>query len=151
MNKLKFLAFVLVLCSPLQSLAQISDVIQWQVYTEKINNNSSQLVVEAEIIAPGWHFWTLDLKNDMLIPTRIDIDQKEIVQTDDQWEVTGEVIHREDEIFGPIEYYEGDQIIFRKNTQAPSGTAISGTITYQACNESTCLPPKTVPFEVLIN
>lgn len=151
MKHLKFIAFVLALFAPFWSKAQMPDVVKWQVYADNNDGNSAQIVAVAEILSPGWHFWTLDLVSDALIPTQIEIDQKELLDAHAHWQVSGNVIQKEDEIFGPIEYYDGDQIIFRKSTKAPAGSTITGEITFQACNESTCLPPKTIPFEVKID
>lgn len=145
------LFILLNLCS-ISLWAQPKQVISWQAEAKKDNQtNQFHLVLQAEILEPGWHFWTLDLQSEVLIPTKIIVTNESEVFSEPHWTVSGEVKQTEDEFFGHVEYYEGDEVSFVRATKLSEGQVIEGTITYQACNQSTCLPPATVPFKVELN
>ena len=57
-----------------------------------------------------------------------------------------------DDIFGVDVKYYGDNVSFVQvvKLKSPVKTNISGTVKYMVCNEKMCLPPKTVPFNIVL-
>jgi thioredoxin:protein disulfide reductase len=50
--------------------------------------------------------------------------------------------------------YEGEVVlgvlVKAKNGLAPGPRSLKGALSYQACNDASCLPPKEVPFEIAV-
>lgn len=129
------------------SKAQIGQVVAWS-FDANGDQEHYEVLITADILQEGWHFWTTDLQSEMLIPTRITFDTASGQELLGDLIVEGTRMEKEDEIFGPVSYYEGDQVLFRQKVKAKPGSNISGNILFQACNASTCLPPKTIPFSI---
>ena len=55
----------------------------------------------------------------------------------------------------PLSVYTGDFSLvtrFKAAANAPKGShKLTGKLRYQACNETTCFPPKTVPVELPVD
>ncbi|MBX9449392.1 MAG: protein-disulfide reductase DsbD N-terminal domain-containing protein [Taibaiella sp.] len=129
------------------SKAQIGDVVAWSFDANR-DREHYEVLITADMLQEGWHFWTTDLQSEMLIPTRITFDIISGQELLGDMIVEGTRTEREDEIFGPVSYYEGEQVLFRQKVKAKPGSKISGNILFQACNASTCLPPRTIPFSI---
>jgi thiol:disulfide interchange protein DsbD len=113
------------------------------------NGNAYDLVFHVEL-EPGWHIWSSNVGGDgMLIPTSVSFEKGSYSTTGGlrEW---GKIIETTmDGIDGKVRYYSG-QADFIHAVKAASGDIVKGAYTYQLCNESMCLPPKTKPFSFSI-
>ena len=61
----------------------------------------------------------------------------------------GKVIKKHDELFEMVISKYKTKVVFRQKYKSTNNTAnIAGYVTYMACNELRCLPPKDLEFNV---
>lgn len=100
----------------------------------------------------GWHIYALELpRDDGPLPTVVRL------LADDAYTATGSVIEPaaeevEDPNFGMAVRYHSDNVVFGLPFERNSSSAfvVRGEVEYMACNDRTCLPPRTVPFTVSV-
>jgi DsbC/DsbD-like thiol-disulfide interchange protein len=98
----------------------------------------------------GFHINSNKPNSDLLIPTEIKFEKSRDFSVGKLEYPTG---HEFALSFAPQEkmsVYEGDvsiQIPLMVSKSAKSGAyQLNGTLTYQACNDNSCFPPKTIPL-----
>lgn len=132
------------------SLAQKNDhdPVTWNVHLKKIDDNTFQVIAEAEM-RDGFHIWALDAGGDgSLINTGIVVDD-ELDWVEDQWQSNKPPRSETYEfIEGRVNYFE-KQVQLSRTFKAKAVPAnVTGTVTYQSCNETMCLPPKDHIFSL---
>ena len=130
--------------------SQIFDPVTWDFTFEKKGANQFELVITA-IIEKGSHIYSMDIPEGGPIPTSFSFDTvPAYTLQEDAWEVT-EPKELFDEAFGFKIKSFSDRAEFRQKVTGnnPSFT-VSGSVTYMACNNVTCSPPKDVEFEIRI-
>ena len=101
-------------------------------------------------LEPKWHVWALDAGGDgMMIPTSFTFDPGNYSLIGAVREEGKLVVTDMDGIDGKVRYYS-DSADFRQALRGKTGDIVKGSFTYQLCNESICLPPKTQTFSVRI-
>ena len=129
---------------------QMKEVYKWTFTANHIKDNEYELLIKADNLNPEWHFWTMDPGNEMLIPTQVKFNVSDDFRMDGDFTVEGATVSTSDELFGDVIYYEGD-VVFKQKIKANAGSSVSGSIIYQACNATTCLAPKEIPFSISLN
>jgi thiol:disulfide interchange protein DsbD len=119
----------------------------WRVITGGGDGTASELALTVTI-EKGWHLNANDPDRAYLIPTTLDVDPPS--------GITMQSIRYPEPVtralgFAPgtaLRLYEGAFTIAVRVAGAPP-SHFDATLRYQACNEETCLPPKTlaVPFD----
>jgi len=109
---------------------------------------SSRIAIELELREP-WHVNSNEPEEDFLIPTEIEFEKNEYI-------TFGRILYpkpvRKTFAFtdNPIPVYEGTVYVFTTITLLPevadSTIRIAGTLTYQACNNESCLAPAELKF-----
>ena len=120
-------------------------------FTASASGETGELIIAAKI-EPGWHIYSITQQPGGPIATRIDVSPPPGVR------LTGDFIPSiaPDEKIEPIfdnlkvETHHGT-VIWRAPIGFdagvdPSNVEIAGTVTVQACDADTCLPPRDVPF-----
>lgn len=98
----------------------------------------------------GFHIWALDPGGDgSLIATEFTFEEDEAVHwIDNEWSFTPKPKTVSlDFIEGDIHWHE-KVVTFSKKVKIPSGTILSGAVTYQTCTEELCHPPQEETFEL---
>lgn len=147
MNRMLRLFILLsALALPILALAQ-PEVIHWSArYTDDQPSPTGPAMVQVTAkIDAGWHLYALPPTKADNIPTTI--------QAVAPLQLGGKItqskpIHKMDANFGAeVDYFE-KIATFKVPVILPGGDAPSLTIRFQACNASTCLPPKTVTVPI---
>ncbi|HEY1602633.1 MAG TPA: protein-disulfide reductase DsbD domain-containing protein, partial [Pirellulales bacterium] len=120
------------------------------------NGQVPQLVVTADI-GTGWHIYSLTQKSGGPVRSKITIDPGAGYKVAGDFKsVTPPESHVEP-VFNnlPVETHEG-QAIWSAPLELtpgtdPAGLSIAGKFAYQACDESSCLPPTSVKFTATYN
>ena len=102
-------------------------------------------------IAPGLHINSNTPREEYLIPTEFSIPDSSGVKLKDAGYPAGTDITLPIDPKTKLSVYTGEFVI-RVRIVAPAGNhLVEGKLHYQACNESQCLPPKTIPvaFDVI--
>lgn len=152
----RFLNFLLISLIPLCGFGQKpNDIVQWKFEAKKINDYTYDIIGTATITKSDFHIWTLnpggkDGEIQMeLIPTTIRVTKNPDIKILGRAKAQGKQIEKKDEMMGTIRYYEGSAK-YTQRIEATKNTTVKGVATFQACNESGCLPPSELPFEVKI-
>ena len=129
-----------------QSLSA-SKIVSWKYVLKPVEGNVYQFTATA-VIEKGYHIFHLDAGGDgTLINTEITFNDG--TETDGEWSVTpAPKVIQLDIIEGDI-YWHEKAVSFSKTVALPEGVRmLSGSISYQVCNEEKCLPPATLDFQV---
>jgi thioredoxin:protein disulfide reductase len=112
-----------------------------------------KLAVRARII-PGWHINGPVQDDPFIIPTVLSC-----VETEDL--ILIETVYPQARIArfgyadGEIAVYDGDVhfglLLSVPEAAAPGSRTIKGRLSFQGCDDQTCLPPKSEPFEIELN
>lgn len=152
----RFLSFLLLVFVPFAGFGQKpNDIVQWKFEAKKINDYTYDIIGTATITQPDFHIWTLnpggkDGEIQMeLIPTTIKVSKNPDIKIVGKTKAQGKAVEKKDELMGTIRYYEGSAK-YTQRIEAKKNTTVKGVATFQACNESGCLPPADLPFEVKI-
>lgn len=131
--------------------AQMVTPVKWtaSVETDKSGNGT---ITYAASIESGWHMYALTLPEGGPNPTTITYDRLDGVELVGELEPSVAPVEQVDMVFHlKLGWWEapGVKLTQRfKKTDPKGGYAIEGTIKYQGCNDESCIPPTTEPFEL---
>ncbi|MDE7452515.1 MAG: thioredoxin family protein [Paramuribaculum sp.] len=129
--------------------AQILSPIVWNVTSSMTSDNEGEIVFSATI-EDGWHLYGLNLPEGGPKATSIDFDKLEGMTL--VGDITPSVAPTEkvDMVFHlTLNWWEKDVKLVQKfKTTGDKGYSASGVITFQGCNDGSCIPPSREPFEV---
>lgn len=145
MRKKLLLSIVsLFLCIGVQ--AQILEPVKWKVSLQ--GEGQEKEIVFHAFIEDGWHLYATDIPQGGPIPTSFSFD--ELSQVSLKGEVTpAQRPHEEySSLFDMKPGWYNSKIDFKQalTIDDPDNFKITGYITYQACNDVTCLPPTKYEF-----
>lgn len=141
-NKL-YLIVVAFLMWSVTAFAQPSTV-SWSTSVSKTGETGIYELVFTADIQRGWHIYSLDKKVDYNA-TSIEFEDNDALYS------------LEGEPYGitPMEDFKGHKVFSGKaeigqkiRVHADGGTRVSGTVTWQSCDDSNCLPPEDYEFTI---
>ena len=116
---------------------------KWQVVAAAPGSGSTELVLTVTL-EPGWHLNANDPDRPYLIPTSLEIDPP-AGTTIESLRYPEAVVRSLAFAAGrPLRLYEGTFTI-RGRLAGPPPRRFTARLSYQACNDETCLPPRTLP------
>jgi len=136
--------FLIVSCS---TFLFSQEKVTWSYHYDQDNE---ELILDAKI-ADGWHLYSQEINEGIgPVPTSFtfiaNASIKLIGTTSEP-----ESIREYDENFeGELNFFK-ESVSFKQKMKVSSSTSVKGIITYMTCNETMCLPPKDVEFEIEIN
>lgn len=137
-----------VLVTVVSLYSQIYNPVTWKFGYEKTGDDQYEVIFKV-IIAEHSHIYAMDIPEGGPIPTSITTDTVPgYIPAGKPFEVT-RPMEIFDEAFGFRIKTFSDSAEFRQKivSREPS-FVVKGTLTYMACNNATCLPPKDVEFEI---
>ena len=144
---------------PFWLLAQKPDPVHFDYSIKKINDTKVEVHLTATM-DEGWHIYSQTQPQEAIAePTKIIFNKNPLLIISGKPKEIGTIQKYEDKQAGIVQYQYSfvefvQQVTLKSNSKAdPSHTLrtnISGTITYQACTDQMCLPPKTVSFSIVI-
>ncbi|MBQ9474416.1 MAG: thioredoxin family protein [Bacteroidales bacterium] len=141
---------LLLLAAPLLLLAQIQDPAHWSFKANNISETKSELLFTVKLDA-GWHIYSQHTDPDGPIALEF------VFEPSSDYKRVGEVrepkAHEEfDKLFGcTVRSFEG-VVVFRQTVERKSSESytVKGTLSYQLCNEGSCIPPDDVEFAIRV-
>ncbi|HRO39246.1 MAG TPA: protein-disulfide reductase DsbD family protein [Flavobacteriales bacterium] len=139
--------FLLALAMGLWGVVMAGGPVTWTFAATALGSDTVQVLLTADC-GPGWHIYALDLQADEgPLPTVITLGDGKA------YHLAGALMappatEAFDTAFAmPVKYHAG-KATFTQNIRRTTTEAfmVSGTVEYMACNDRTCLPPKTVEF-----
>ncbi|MFU1855537.1 sugar transporter [Sphingobacterium sp. CZ-UAM] len=131
------------------AFAQIHKPVKWTVASKKLNNKEAIVYVKATI-QNGWHIYSQNVKDGGPIPTSFTFaNATDYVLAGKTAEPKPKVKH--EEVFKMDVGYFTNEVIFQQKVTLKKGTAtVKGSVEWQACDASQCLPPDEYAFAVTI-
>ncbi|MDE6267250.1 MAG: thioredoxin family protein [Muribaculaceae bacterium] len=144
------LLFALLITLVLSASAQMVDPITWNVRLEKISDTEGLVHFDASI-EDGWHLYGLSLPAGGPRPTAIQFNPSDGVEIGDITP-SRKPIEKVDMVFHLKLSWWNSDVSFSAPYKVTSSNPgpISGTITFQGCNDETCIAPSKEPFSVAI-
>jgi len=136
-------------CITATAFSQIKDPVQWSYTAAKKSDKLYELTFTATIEKP-WHIYSQTTPKGGPVPTKFVYKTNPLVTVTGIPKEAGSLKSVHDEYFDvDVKYYD-NKVVFTHtiNLKNPVKTNISGTVEYMVCNDSQCLPPKKVPFDL---
>ncbi len=147
--KKNLLLFVFVLFS-LTAFSQIYNPVKWKTSTEKISDNTYNLVITATI-EENWHLYSQNVPEDGPIPTAFTF-----TKTND-FELIGKPSEDkghtiDDKVFNmKIKFFENKATFKQKiKILTNKNIKIKGEVEFMTCDDTSCLPPSYIDLNFLI-
>jgi thiol:disulfide interchange protein len=147
----KTLVFLAVLLGINLAQAQVFSPVKWNFSSKKISDIEAEITLKATI-DKGWHVYSQNIANDGPVPTSFNFEKNANYSL--VGKVTeGKAIEEQDVNFGMLLKFFEHEAIFKQKVKLLSNKAFSikGTLEYMCCDNTKCLPPETVDFEVKID
>ncbi len=141
-----FISYLLLLLATGNVFGQLNPV-SWSFTQVNIGNGEYDLVFTANI-QKGWYVYSQYLDSeDGPVPTSFTFDADIKPMLIDKTKEEGTKHEGYDELFAMnIIKYSGKPV-FTQRIKTPPNTKVIGYITFMACDDEKCLPPKDVEFE----
>ncbi len=127
--------------------------VTWQFQAQKKDDLNYEVILKASI-QPGWHLYSQKQPEDAIaIPTEIQFNNNPLVIREKEIRESGKMQKYVDKTLGVAANQYSNEVSFIQSVKlkAKVKTAITGEIEYQVCDDEKCLPPKKVPFTIVLN
>lgn len=143
--KSRFLLFIATLWMPLFLAAQIVNPVTSSVEWKQTTTNEAEVLVHLTI-EEGWHVYSTHIAGGPTSAT-IKLNEKEGAEFIGGLKGRGAELSHFDDLFGvDVRYYEHKVTFVQKFKLTGEKYKLSGSFTYGACNNESCIPPTKVPF-----
>lgn len=147
----KTVVFLAVLLGINLTQAQVFSPVKWNFSSKKISDSEAEITLKASI-DKGWHVYSQNIANDGPVPTSFNFEKSNNYSLIGK--VTeGKAIEEQDVNFGMLLKFFEHEAIFKQKVKLLSNKAftIKGSLEYMCCDNTKCLPPETVEFEVKLD
>ncbi len=130
--------------------AQALNPIEWTFSAKKIDDKTYELHLSASIQG-NWHLFSqTQPDNAIIIPTAFKFNSNPLVQLEGGLKEVGklEKFHDKKLDVGANQYSEKVTFVQTVKLKGSTKTNVSGSVTYQTCDDERCLPPKTQKFSI---
>jgi len=141
---------ILMIFLPVVYLGQGLNPVTWETSYEEISDSTGDLVFTAKI-EDKWHIYSQKQGNDGPIPTSFTL-----IMTPD-FKLIGEVQEPKPEnvyteVFQSNVLMFSKQVVFRQKIHRHNKKQffVNGELEYMACNDLSCLPPKTLKINIKV-
>ena len=142
------LALIAVMVATFATQAQIMEPIKWN-NSMKMTSDREGVITFAATIDEGWHLYGLTLPDGGPHPTQIEFTKLDNVELVGQLTPSAAPLEKLDEVFALNLSWWENAVSFKQKfkVKAAGAFAIEGEITFQGCNDSSCLPPTHLAFD----
>ena len=151
MKAVSIVLTVIMACAAPRGFAQmIKDNTQWSYEAKKKTGNQYELIVHASL-EKGWHIYAMKPGGDgSLLGVTMTYDKNSKVVLNgpvkEKGKLTSAVLIPGDP---KINMYTG-KVDYIQQATVTGPTTVTGTFTYQICNDNTCLPPVTKKISIKV-
>lgn len=132
-----------------QEQSQVLNPVSWEFSATKLGAGEYELVLTAKI-EKGWHLYSQNLESaDGPVATefRFFNDDKKF-ETVGKTEEDGNLHNEYDKNFMmDLAFYEGE-VSFKQKVNSKGAASIKGDVYFMVCDESKCLPPEAIEFNI---
>lgn len=129
--------------------AQMKNPVKWDFSATKKSDKLYEVTATA-VIDGNWHIYSQTTPKGGPVPTKFTFKANPLIILSGSPEEKGQLKNVHDPVFGVDVKYFGNKVVFVQPVQLRSKvkTQLSGVVEYMVCDDSQCLPPKKVPFEI---
>ncbi|MFT3749128.1 MAG: protein-disulfide reductase DsbD family protein [Agriterribacter sp.] len=144
--------FILLVCAV--SVAQFvhaQNPVTWNCTAKKTGDKAYEIHLTAAITKP-WHVYSQATPDGGPVATAVAFCKNPLVVLDGSIKEIGKLIQKHEEVFGvDVKYYERTlDLVQVVRLKSKVKTTVSGSVNFMVCNDKECLPPKKVPFSVVL-
>ena len=145
-----FLVSIFLLFS-MQTWSQTSPV-NWAFTAQKKSTGIYDIKLAATVPAP-WHIYSQTTPSGGPLPTKISFSPNPLLSISGTTAEDGKIKTIHDKSFGvDVIYFQGNvNFVQSVKLKAVAKTSLHGTVEYMVCNDNKCLPPVTIPFDIILN
>lgn len=134
------------------AISQILAPVKWKFSSQQTKSGETELVFKATI-EPGWHLYSQkNYGDDGPVPTSFTFKESSDYELSGKVKEGSNIVKHLDKQWGfDIEYYENKATltqIIKPKTNKPF--TVKGSLEFMVCDETKCLPPETVDFEIKV-
>lgn len=145
MKRILFLCIAF-LCAIATQAQIVSDPSTWSFETKKKGDNKYDLIFKVKL-AEHWHIWSFNPGGDgLLIPPSFKVNANKNVKVLGKPTESGKKISKDFDGEEGLEHFFEGTVTYTQAIQVTGNTKVTGTYSYQVCDESQCLPKKTKSF-----
>lgn len=149
---MRFLFFILILFySRSVILAQVVQPVTWTYSIQSLGNNEYNIVCAASI-EKNWWTYSQFIKEGGPIPTHVSINTSNDIELIGTCSEYGEHMKEGHEpLFDMVLKKYADKVVFTQKIKVKPGVKeIGGSVEFMCCDDSQCLPPEVLTFNLLI-
>jgi thiol:disulfide interchange protein DsbD len=145
----KIFSIIAVLCISFTVSAQIQDPVDWSYSVKKVSADTYTFTATANIEG-DWHIYSQTTGTGGPIPTKITFNKNPLITIVGATKEIGKVKQVYDDLFKTTVRYIGETATYTQTLKVRGGvkTNISGTVTYNVCDDRQCLPPSKKTFDL---
>ena len=131
------------------AFSQIADPVKWTYTATKKADKVYEITYTATVDKP-WHIYSQTTPKGGPVPTKFVYKTNPLLVISGIPKEAGALVKKHEEVFGVDVKYFDNKVVFTHtiNLKSAVKTNVSGTIEYMVCNDSQCLPPKKVSFDL---
>jgi hypothetical protein len=147
----KLLLFITLFSISGIAFSQLKDPVKW-TYTATKKADKIYEITYTAVIEKPWHIYSQTTPKGGPVPTKFAYKTNPLVTVKGIPKETGSLISKHEEVFDVDVKYFDNKVTFTHTVNLKSAvkTNIAGTIEYMVCNDSQCLPPKKVSFDLTL-
>ncbi len=129
------------------AIAQIQEPVKFSAELKIISDSQAEIIFSGTIDG-GWHVYSTELPSGGPVSTSITIEEIKGAETDGKLTFRGQEVKAFDKVFDiNLRYFEKNAVFVQKIKITEPEYLVSGYLEYAACNDESCLPPTSVPFD----
>jgi thiol:disulfide interchange protein DsbD len=146
-----FSLLMMAVFAALAGWSQGENPVQWSFVAHKKADKVYEVVITATIAKP-WHIYSQTTPDGGPQPTKITFKANPLIVADGTVKEDGTLQTIHDQNFGVDVKYYSDKVVFTQLVKLKAGvvTHSTGNLEYMVCNDIKCLPPKKVPFDIVL-
>ena len=144
----KLILLITILMIGLNSYGQIEAPVKWSYAAKKISSTGAVVFLKATI-EPGWHIYSLNVKEGGPIKTSFTFDKSKDYTLMGKPSEPNPIVKYDNNFKLNLTYFE-KEVIFQQKIKLKSAdvSIIKGKLEYMTCNDKKCLPPEDLDFAV---
>lgn len=126
--------------------------VKWRV-TARMTSSDGGIITVKATMAPGWHLYSTAIPDGGPKPTVIDLSRSAGVRINGQLIPSKKTVDKLDKNFGVKLGYWEDSVTFSapfKLVGPRENARVSASISYMACDDNTCMPPKKLEISATV-
>ena len=145
----KIFSILAILCITFAASAQIQDPVDWSYSVKKVSTDTYTFTATANIEG-DWHIYSQTTGKGGPIPTKITFNKNPLITIVGETKEIGKVKQVYDDLFKTTVRYIGETATYTQTLKVRGGlkTNISGTVSYNVCDDRQCLPPSKKTFDL---